>query len=178
MIMLNIFIKVKKEKEVGSSTMPQKVNPINFENAEGNLGLSNSILEDFVRKLTSSRLQRDLSDSTVRRNFGEALGYAVLGWQSIMNGLDKIQANGEYLKRELENHWEILGEAIQTALRLKKDQKGYEKVKQMTRGKVMDQSLYNEVIKALGLEDNPDIKNLTPAKYVGYAESLVDKLKI
>lgn len=178
MIMLNIFVQVKKESEVGSSTMPQKINPINFEHAEGNLQLANSMLEFFVRKLTSSRLQRDLSDSTVRRNFGEALGYTHLGWQSLRAGLNKLQVNEKYLRLELENHWEILGEAIQTALRLKKDSKGYEKVKNLTRGRVMDEKLYKEILKSLGLDDNPNLVKLNPKGYIGYSKELVDKLKI
>jgi len=105
-IMLEVFAQKKKENEVGSSTMPQKVNPINFENAEGNLQLANSMFQYFERKLIHSRLQRDLSDSTVRRNFGEALGYSVLGWRNIQSGLNRLSVNSKHLKEELNNHWE------------------------------------------------------------------------
>jgi adenylosuccinate lyase len=177
-IMLNIFTLKIKGREVGSSTMPQKVNPINFEHAEGNLQLANAMLEFFIRKLTSSRLQRDLSDSTVRRNFGEALGYTTLGWRSVGAGLEKIDANEKYLRNELDHHWETLGEAIQTALRLKGDKDGYEKIKQKTRGRVFDEKLYKELIKDLGLGDDVNLINLSPDKYMGYAKELVDKLKI
>lgn len=177
-IMLSHFILKKKEGEVGSSTMPHKVNPINFEHAEGNLMMSNSMLEFFIRKLTSSRLQRDLSDSTVRRNFGEALGYSILGWRSILAGLGKISPNENFLKSELEDHWEILGEALQTALRLKNDSKAYEKLKSMTRGRIMDKAMFRNLINDLGLYEDKKIRDLTPDTYTGYAEELVDKLKI
>ncbi len=177
-IMLNVFVLQKKEAEVGSSTMPQKVNPINFEHAEGNLLIANSMMELFVRKLTSSRLQRDLSDSTTRRNFGESLGYTILGWKSVNEGLKKLKVNKEYLEKELLGHWEILTEAIQTALRLKGDRQGYEKIKKITRGKVIDERLYKEMIKDLGLSDNKKLRELTPLNYTGYAQELTEKLKI
>lgn len=177
-IMLNVFVLQKKEAEVGSSTMPQKVNPINFEHAEGNLLIANSMMELFVRKLTSSRLQRDLSDSTTRRNFGESLGYTILGWKSVYEGLKKLKVNKSHLEEELLGHWEILTEAIQTALRLKGDRQGYEKIKKITRGKVIDEKLYKEMIKDLGLNDNKKLRELTPLGYTGYAKELTEKLKI
>lgn len=175
-IMLEEFVQKKKEDEVGSSTMPQKVNPINFENGEGNLGVANSMLEFFQRKLPISRLQRDLSDSTIRRNFGESLSYSVLGYRSIFFGLKKVFPNKEFLKKELENHWEILTEAIQTVLRLKKDDKAYEKLKKLTRGKTIDLKGYKGLLKDLGLDKDKRLKDLTPEKYTGYAADLVEKI--
>ncbi len=177
-IMLNIYILQKKEGEVGSSTMPQKVNPINFEHAEGNLLLANSMMEFFVRKLTSSRLQRDLSDSTIRRNFGESLGYTVLGWKSVFEGLNKLSVNKKHLEDELLGHWEILTEAVQTALRLKGDKDGYEKIKKISRGKVINKKSYTKMLNDLGLSDNKKLQDLNPIKYSGYSIELINKLKI
>lgn len=177
-IMLNVYILQKKEGEVGSSTMPQKVNPINFEHAEGNLLLANSMMEFFVRKLTSSRLQRDLSDSTIRRNFGESLGYTVLGWKSVFEGLNKLSVNKKHLEDELLGHWEILTEAIQTALRLKGDKDGYEKIKKISRGKVINKKSYTKMLNDLGLSDNKKLQDLNPIKYSGYSIELINKLKI
>jgi len=175
-IMLEVFAQKKKENEVGSSTMPQKINPINFENAEGNLQLANSMFQYFERKLIRSRLQRDLSDSTVRRNFGEALGYSVLGWRNIQSGLNRLSVNSKHLKEELNNHWEILTEAIQTVLRLKNDTQAYEKLKKLSRGKKIDKEGYSGLLKSLGLEDDERLKKLTPEKYTGYAEELCQKI--
>jgi adenylosuccinate lyase len=175
-IMLNFFFQKKKGEEVGSSTMPQKVNPINFEQAEGSLGLANSMINYFEQKLIESRLQRDLSDSIVRRVFGEAMAYTILGWQNIFFGFKKIDVNKNQLKSELNNHWEILTEAIQTSLRLKKDNQAYEKMKSLTRGKTINKKEYFKLLKALGLENDKKLKDLTPEKYIGYAVKLVDKL--
>ncbi len=175
-IMLENFVQKKKNQEVGSSTMPQKVNPINFENAEGNLQLANSLFEFFERKLICSRLQRDLSDSTIRRNFGESLGYTVLGWKSLATGLSRISVNKDRLTKELDNHWETLTEAIQTALRLKGDKIGYEKMKALVRGKTINQREYLKILKGLGLDKDKKLTSLTPEKYIGYAEELVKQL--
>ncbi len=172
-LLLDILTLQKKEKEVGSSTMPQKVNPINFEQAEGVLGLANSMLNFFIQKLTHSRLQRDLSDSIVRRFFGEALALTILGWQSFAAGLEKINPNEKAISQELENHYEVLAEAIQVVLRLKKDKKGYEKVKKLVRGKNLQKSDYLKIIKSLGLEDNKNLIDLTPKKYIGEVNNLV-----
>lgn len=176
-IMLGFFNQKKKETEVGSSTMPQKVNPIYFENAEGNLGLANSMFEFFERKLIHSRLQRDLSDSTIRRNFGESLGYTILGWRNIRLGLDRISVNEKRLKNELNDHWEILTEAVQVVLRLKGDDKGYEKMKDLVRGKTMKKEDYLKLLKGLGLDNDERLKDLTPEKYMGYARELVENIK-
>lgn len=175
-IMLNIFSQKKKETEVGSSTMPQKVNPINFEQAEGSLGLANSMFEFFERKLIHSRLQRDLSDSIIRRNFGEAFGYTILGYKNIQEGLDKITINKIQLIKDLDEHWEILTEAIQIVLRLKNDDKAYEKMKSFSRGKKMTKEDYYKLLKDLGLYNDKRLKHLTPEKYIGYAEELVKNL--
>ncbi len=175
-IMLNIFVQKKIESEVGSSTMPQKINPIRFEHAEGSLQLANSMLEFFQRKLLSSRLQRDLSDSTIRRNLGEALAYSLLGWRSLQAGIGKIFPNEKLLRDELNNHWEILAEAIQTVMRLNNDDEAYEKMKKLMRGKTIDKDSYIRLLRDLGLDDDKRLNNLTPEKYTGYAEKLVDNL--
>jgi len=164
-IMLEILVQRKKEKEVGSSTMPQKVNPINFEQAEGALGLANSMFNFFIQKLTHSRLQRDLSDSIVRRFFDEALALTILGWENILEGLNKIYPNNDFLKNELKESYEILTEAIQIVLRLKKDDEGYEKVKKLVRRKKLQRKDYLQILKVLGLDDNKKLKNLAPESY-------------
>lgn len=169
-IMLEEVRLKKKEGEVGSSTMPQKVNPIDFENAEGNCAVANSYFDLYGRTLLSSRLQRDLSDSTIKRTFGTALSHTFLAWKSIERGLHKIEFDTESARIHLNNHYEVLAEAIQTTLRLKNDSKGYEKVKNMMRGKKMDKKLYQAVVRTLGLIQ---LVELTPEKYVGYAEELV-----
>ena len=165
-IMLEILVQRKKEKEVGSSTMPQKVNPINFEQTEGALGLANAMFNFFIQKLTHSRLQRDLSDSIIRRFFGEALALTILGWQSFFSGLDKIYPNVDFLKKEMEESYEVLTEAIQIVLRFKKDSEGYEKVKKLVYGKKLQKKDYLEILKVLGLIDNKKLKNLAPEKYL------------
>lgn len=175
-IMINIFIQRKKEEEIGSSTMPQKVNPISFEQAEGSLEMANSMFNFFEQKLTHSRLQRDLSDSIIRRIFGEAFGYTILGWQNIMIGLKKIFPNIDLLNKELNNHYEILSEAIQIVLRLKKDKQAYEKVKTLVRGEQLKRKDYLKILEDLGLNNDDKLKNLTPEKYIGYAVELVNKL--
>jgi len=175
-IMLCIFIQKKDKWEVGSSTMPQKINPIRFEQAEGVLQLANSFFEYFERKLIFSRLQRDLSDSSVRRSFGEAFGYTILGWKSVMAGLKKVSPNETYLKDELEDHWEILSEAIQTFLRYKGDDKAYEKLKTMTQGKNINKQKYHKVLKELELDKEKKLKSLTPATYLGYAVTLANTI--
>lgn len=142
MIMLEIFEQRKKEEEVGSSTMPQKVNPINFEQAEVSLGAANSMFNFFIQKLSHSMLQRDLSDSIVRRIFGESLGFTILGWQSLESGLQKIFPNKSFLKEELNNNYQVLTEAVQIVLRLKNNIKAYDKVKKLTRGKKMTKDEY------------------------------------
>ncbi|MCX6732076.1 MAG: adenylosuccinate lyase [Candidatus Roizmanbacteria bacterium] len=159
----------KKEGEVGSSTMPQKVNPIDFENAEGNCEIANAYFQMYERKLLQSRLQRDLSDSVVKRTMGTALAHTVLAWNSLQKGLKKIEFDTETSSQHLSAHYEVLSEAIQTQLRLKNDHDGYEKVKKMTRGKKITKQLFQEIVRTLGLSH---FENLSPEQYLGYAEEL------
>ncbi len=168
-IMLDEVKLKKKEGETGSSTMPQKVNPIDFENAEGNCEIANSYFQLYERKLFSSRLQRDLSDSVVKRTFGPALSHTLLAWMSMEKGLSTIEFDSDAARKHLANHFEILAEAIQTQLRIKNDARGYEKVKKLMRGKNITQRLFQTIVRDLDLKDLDD---LTPETYSGYAEEL------
>ena len=144
----NEIFKLKlSNNEVGSSTMPHKVNPIDFENAEGNFGLSNSLNEYFINKLPRSRLQRDLSDSTVLRNIGMSFGYTKIGITSLLNGLQKISPNKEFIFSELDNNWEVLTEAVQTIMRYEGIDDGYELLKNLSRGKKLDKDSYKSFVK-------------------------------
>lgn len=160
--------------EIGSSTMPHKVNPIDFENGEGNLGLANALLEHLAAKLPISRWQRDLTDSTVQRSLGTAFGYSALAWTSILRGLDRIEANEARLAEDLDQAWEVLGEAIQTVMRLRGLPEPYERIKQLTRGRTINQQSLREFIAALDLpdEDRSRLLSLTPASYTGNAEAM------
>lgn len=173
-IMNEVLVQKKAKDEVGSSTMPQKINPITFENAEGVLQLANSQFEFYTRKLVGSRLQRDLSDSTIRRTFGIAFAYSVLGWKSMMSGIKKITVNTEGVKAELDRHWEVLAEAIQTYLRSTGDKKAYEKLKELTQGKKITKELYFEILRKLKLDKIKKFTDLTPEKYIGLAEKLTE----
>ena len=169
-----IFKLKKKAGEIGSSTMPHKVNPINFENSEGNLGLANALLRFMSDKLAISRLQRDLTDSTVIRNQGTALGYSLLAYKNTLTGLAKLEVNTKMVRAELDAHWEVLAEAIQTVLRKVGYPKPYEKLKELTRGAKVDQATIQKFIKKLNLpaaEKNKLLK-LTPAKYIGLSKEL------
>ena len=169
------YFKLKVLKsEVGSSTMPHKVNPIDFENAEGNLGLSNALFSHLSEKLPISRLQRDLSDSTVLRSIGSAYGYFELSVNSLLKGLNKLEANRAIIGKELDGKYEILTEAIQTFLRLEGVVEPYEKVKKISRGNAMDKETYLKIIDELVVDKShkKTLKNLTPQKYVGIAEEL------
>ena len=176
-ISLGYFKQKANSQETGSSTMPHKINPIDFENAEGNLGLANSLLDFFSNKLTISRWQRDLSDSTVLRNLGVAFGYSIISYQSILTGLAKLQVNSALLKSELNNHWELLAEPVQTVMRRYGITDAYEQLKDLTRGTTLTQGLLHEFINSQKLP--PDVKaglkKLTPADYTGYAGDLVDR---
>jgi len=171
------WIKQKpKEGEVGSSTMPHKVNPIDFENSEGNLGMANALFSYFSTELPKSRLQRDLSDSTVKRNFGVALAHSLIGYKSILSGLGKIEINEEKITEALESHPEIISEAYQTILRKEGLTSPYELLKEMTRGKkVLIDDLRNFVD---GLEIPDDVKErlkeITPQNYTGLAKVICD----
>ncbi len=171
------YLKQKvKEGEVGSSTMPQKVNPINFENSEGNLGLANSLLDHLCNKLTVSRLQRDLSDSTVVRNIGIALGYSIVAYQSTCKGLNKIEVNEQRIKEDLNAHPEVITEAIQTILRSTGFEKSYESLKDFSRGKKLTLQDIHAFIDSLDIPPELKIrlKAITPENYIGLAEKLVD----
>ncbi len=175
-----VFKQRTKEGEVGSSTMPHKVNPIDFENAEGNLGLANALYSHFSEKLPISRMQRDLSDSTVLRNLGVAHGYTTLAIQSLAKGLGKIEVNKEKLALELDSNWEVLAEPIQTVLRKNGVSGAYEKLKELSRGKKVTQETTTAFLKQLKLppDDKKYLLELTPADYTGLAEKLVDSYKL
>lgn len=175
-IMNGILVQKKAKQEVGSSTMPQKVNPINFENAEGVLQMANAQFEFYARKLVSSRLQRDLSDSTVRRTFGIAFAYTVLGWKSVIAGMKKISVDEDWTAKELNEHWEVLAEALQTYLRSTGDEKAYEKLKDLTRGKRITKESYLDILEKLKLDKEKKFIDLTPEKYLGLAEKLTEQL--
>jgi adenylosuccinate lyase len=160
--------------EVGSSTMPQKVNPIDFENAEGNLGVANSLFMHYAQKLTISRLQRDLSDSTVRRTFGSALGHSLIGWTNFQRGLKRIAPDEEKLKAELNAHWEVVSEGAQTILRAAGKPDAYESLKAQTRGRVLTESDYKIWCDSIDVDDvtREKLKSLSPESYIGLAIEL------
>lgn len=172
-----IFKQKLKEGEVGSSTMPHKVNPIDFENAEGNLGLANANIYHLAQKLPISRMQRDLSDSTVFRNLGVSFGYSLISFKSIEKGISKLELNPHILKAELQNNPEVLAEAIQTVMRLEKIDQPYEKLKQLTRGKKITQKEIEKFIQKLELSDKAkkSLLELTPENYIGLAEVLTNQ---
>jgi adenylosuccinate lyase len=161
--------------EVGSSTMPHKVNPIDFENSEGNVGLANALLHHLAEKLPVSRLQRDLSDSTVLRNMGVALGYSLLAYESTLKGLGKIELNSEKLAADLDECWEVLAEPIQTVLRKAGVEDAYDRLKQLTRGRRMTRDDLHAFVATLDIDaaDKQRLSELTPASYIGLASDLV-----
>lgn len=160
--------------EVGSSTMPHKVNPIDFENAEGNLGLANALLSHFAEKLPISRWQRDLTDSTVQRNFGVAVGYVLIALSSTLKGLGKLELNEKALSDDIDAAWEVLAEAIQTVMRRHGIPEPYEKLKDLTRGQTVNQALLAKFIQALPIPvaEKRRLLELTPAGYIGLAAKL------
>lgn len=164
--------------EVGSSTMPHKVNPIEFENAEGNLGVANALLEFFARKLPVSRWQRDLSDSTVLRNLASALGHSLISIVSCQDGLNKLDADSELIERELNDSWEVLAEAVQTVMRRHGVTDAYEQLKGLTRGRRITQDVLREFIDGTGLPEAERewLKNLRPADYVGLAVEMTENI--
>lgn len=174
-ISLGYFTQKTISDEVGSSTMPHKVNPIDFENAEGNLGLSNALFEHFANKLPRSRLQRDLSDSTVLRNLGVAFAYALIAYQSIAKGNEKLQLNAPALKQDLDAHWSILTEAVQTVMRRYGVPHAYEQLRDISRGQGIDQATLRQFIEQLALPDDAKqrLLALTPEHYTGLAAKLV-----
>ena len=167
-----------KDGEIGSSTMPHKVNPIDFENAEGNLGLANALLRHLSEKLPISRWQRDLTDSTVLRNMGVAFGYAVLSYHSLSVGLNKLELNREALQDDLNRSWEVLAEPIQTVMRRYGVQGAYEKLKEVTRGKTVQAADLHALIRSLEIPDaeKERLLLLTPASYIGMAAELARRV--
>jgi len=170
----DIFALKLLKNEVGSSTMPHKVNPIDFENAEGNFGISSALLEFFANKLTKSRHQRDLSDSTVLRNVGLGFGYSALAIKSAMNGLTKITPNKIQIQNELNDNWEVLTEAVQTLMRYEGIPDAYEQLKKLSRGSKLDQKTYISFIKSLSINEDSKEKllNLKPNLYIGKAKEI------
>jgi len=173
-ISLGYFKQRLVEGEVGSSTMPHKVNPIDFENAEGNFGLANAVLGHLSAKLPISRLQRDLTDSTVLRNMGVALGYTLLALQSLKRGIEKLEVSEAPIEADLDSSWEVLGEAIQTVMRRYGVPEPYEKLKALTRGQQLDADTLQRFILNLEIpeEAKERLMSLTPETYVGYAPEL------
>lgn len=163
--------------EVGSSTMPQKVNPIDMENAEGNLGIANALFTHYASKLPVTRLQRDLSDSTVRRTFGVALGHTLLAWLNLTRGFKRVQANEPKMREALQAHWEVLAEGAQTILRAGGATEAYETLKSLTRGQVLSQSEYLAWVEGLDVDEplKVRLRALTPFSYIGLAADLVDR---
>jgi adenylosuccinate lyase len=176
-ISLGYFKQRMIEGEVGSSTMPHKVNPIDFENAEGNLGLANALLGHFADKLPVSRMQRDLTDSTVLRNVGVAIGHSVLSYGSLERGLDKIELDSQRVAQDLDRAWEVLGEAVQTVMRAHGIADAYDRLKAFTRGRPIDRAAMHEFIASLELPpaEKQRLLSLEPATYVGLAPLLAKR---
>lgn len=172
------FLQKVVKKEVGSSTLPQKINPIHFENAEGVLGVANALLKFYSEKLLISRLQRDLSDSSVRRTFGEAFAYCLLGYQNLLEGLSRIRVNKSKLEQDLVENWQIVAEGIQSILRSIGYPKPYEVLKEFTRGKKLDQQKFEMFIDNLKVEKGikKRLKKITPFSYLGLAEKLTESI--
>ena len=177
-ISMGYFDQIKKDKEVGSSTMPHKINPIDFENAEGNIGIANSMLTHLASKLPISRMQRDLTDSTALRNVGSCFAYTAIALSSLKKGLSKIRINEERINEDLSNNWEILTEAIQTVLRREKTEDAYESLKKLSRGEKLDQEKLIQYISSLDLDEavKQELINLTPESYIGFAATLAKKI--
>ena len=179
-IMRGVLGQTKKVGEVGSSTMPHKINPIRFDNAEGNLGIANALFSHLAEKLPISRLQRDLTDSTVLRNLGVPLGHSLLACQNILTGMSRLTVNEEKLNEELDTHWEVLAEAIQVILRKVGYPKPYEKLKELTRGEKITQETIHDFVEKLDIpkQEKSVLLKLTPQKYTGLASTLKSKLKL
>ncbi|MET4578366.1 adenylosuccinate lyase [Ottowia thiooxydans] len=177
-ISLGYFKQKLKAGEIGSSTMPHKVNPIDFENAEGNFGLANALLRHLSEKLPISRWQRDLTDSTVLRNMGVALGYAVLAYQSLLTGLNKLELNEAALAADLDASWEVLAEPIQTVMRRFGVAGAYEKLKEVTRGQTVTREALHELIRSLEIPEaeKQRLLALTPGTYIGKAAELAKRV--
>jgi adenylosuccinate lyase len=173
-VSLGYFKQKLKAGEIGSSTMPHKVNPIDFENSEGNLGLANAMLRHMADKLPVSRMQRDLTDSTVLRNIGVGFGYALLAYDSCLRGLNKLEVNPQRLAQDLDANWEVLAEPVQTVMRRFGIENPYEQLKELTRGKGITRDALQEFVKGLAMpQDAKDLLlAMTPANYIGLAAQL------
>ncbi len=177
-ISLGYFKQITKPGEIGSSTMPHKVNPIDFENSEGNLGLANSLLNHMAEKLPISRWQRDLTDSTVLRNIGIAMGYTVLAYDSCLRGLNKLEVNTEKIAEDLYDAWEVLAEPVQTVMRRYGVENPYERLKELTRGKGITKQELHSFVAELNLPEDvkKELMALTPATYTGLASKLAKEI--
>jgi adenylosuccinate lyase len=170
-ISLGFFKQKTIAGEIGSSTMPHKVNPIDFENSEGNIGIANALLNHLAAKLPVSRWQRDLTDSTVLRNLGVGLAHSLIAYQATLKGISKLELNAPRLDADLDNAWEVLAEPIQTVMRRYAIEEPYEKLKALTRGKTIDAQIMADFIDTLELPQavKDELKTLTPANYIGNA---------
>ena len=177
-ISLGFFKQKVKAGEIGSSTMPHKVNPIDFENSEGNLGLANAVLKHLAEKLPISRWQRDLTDSTVLRNMGVGLGYALLGYDSLLKGLGKLEINADLMKADLDANWELLAEPIQTVMRRYAVPNAYEKLKELTRGTRVSREGMQAFVATLDIPEaaKAELLKLTPWDYTGKAAELAKRI--
>ena len=173
-----VFGQKTKSGEVGSSTMPHKVNPIQFENAEGNLGIANAYLSHLAQTLPVSRMQRDLSGSTIIRNQGVPVAHSLLACKNIVKGIDRLTVNRKKIQEELDNHWEVLAEAIQTTLRKSGDRLPYERLKNLTRGQKITQEDIQAFVQSLDLpkKEKQTLLDLTPENYTGLAERIVEEM--
>ena len=176
-ISLNYFKQKSVAEEVGSSTMPHKVNPIDFENAEGNLEFANNTMSFLGKKIMTSRWQRDLVDSTLLRNLGVGFAHSLVAYHSLLKGISKLEVNHDILTNDLNEHWEILGEAVQTVMRRYGIEKPYEQLKTLTRGKKLTQKVLHQFIETLSIpqEAKERLLELTPSNYIGIAASLAKK---
>ncbi|MEO8150945.1 MAG: lyase family protein, partial [Bacteroidia bacterium] len=169
-VSMNYFVQSVKEGEVGSSAMPHKVNPIDFENAEGNLGIANALYEFFSAKLPISRLQRDLTDSTVLRNIGVPIAHTIISFKSIVQGLEKIKLNEKIIASDLEDNWAVVAEAIQTILRRENYPNPYEKLKELTRtGSTINRDVIKSFIETLDVNESikEELRKISPSNYYG-----------
>jgi adenylosuccinate lyase len=178
-ISIGYFQQKTKVGEIGSSTMPHKINPIDFENSEGNLGLANSLLTHFAEKLPISRFQRDLTDSTVLRNLGTAIGYCLIAYQSTLKGLGLLTPNLNHIQHDLDQHWAVLAEPIQTVMRRYAIDNAYEKLKALTRGRAINQQDLQSFVDTLDIPEDAKsyLRALTPANYVGNAVQMTEQLE-
>ena len=177
-ISVGYFRSRRVEGETGSSTMPHKVNPIDFENAEGNLGVANALMSHLARKLAVSRWQRDLSDSTALRSVGACLGHSLVACRSSLRGIGKLELDSDRLQQDLDSSWEVLAEAVQTVMRREGLPEPYERLKELTRGRELDEASYQKLIEALDLPAPAldALRRLTPAGYTGLAQRLAEML--